>query len=76
MVAVPVATMIAFCFFLFWKRKILIKLLIATKEIRNINMILSLIEKIFTIPSADEPAKVGTMYVMDAQAALNNNQSD
>ena len=68
--------MIPFCLLLFWKKNIFIKLLAATNEIKNIRMMLSLTEKIFTTPSAPLPANVGTIYVMDAQTALNSSHND
>lgn len=76
MVAKEAARIIPFCLFLFWKKNIFIKLLTATNDIKNIKMMLSLTEKIFTTPSGPAPANVGTIYVMDAHTALNRSQSD
>jgi len=76
MVAKEVVRIIPFCLFLCWKKNIFTKLLAATNEIKNIRIMLSLTEKIFTTPSAPVPANVGTIYVMDAHTAVNRSQSD
>jgi hypothetical protein len=76
MVDKEVVRIIPFCLFLFWKKNIFTKLLAATNEIKNIRIMLSLTEKIFTTPSAPVPANVGTIYVMDAHTAVNSSQSD
>ena len=76
MVAIEVAAITDFCLFLFWKKKILMKLLAAMKAMRNSNTTLSLTENIFKLLSAAVPAKVGTSQVIPAHAVLSNNHND
>lgn len=44
--------------------------------IRKSNKTLSRTEKIFTLPSVAEPAKVGTSQVIPAHVVLSNNHND
>ncbi len=75
MVAKEVATMMDFCLFLWWKKKILTKLLKATKAIRNSSTTLSRTEKTLMLPSAAFPAKVGTNQVIPAHVALSSSHN-